>query len=59
MKPHFQKDFEHNYQNDLKRPKLNGMQPKTLESLGLETTCQAASFHLAKSIREATRTIQH
>lgn len=35
MKPHFPKDFEQNYQTHLKRLKLNGMQPKTIEAYSL------------------------
>lgn len=32
MKPHLPKDFEQNYQTHLKRLKLNGMQPKTVDA---------------------------
>ena len=32
MKPHLSKDFDQNYQTHLKRLKLNGMQPKTIEA---------------------------
>ncbi|QFY43048.1 tyrosine-type recombinase/integrase [Candidatus Methylospira mobilis] len=32
MKPHFPRDFEQNYQTLLKRLKLNGLQPKTIEA---------------------------
>ncbi len=32
IKPQFPKDFEQNYQTHLKRLKLNGMQPKTIEA---------------------------
>ena len=35
MKTHFPKYFEKNYQTHLKRLKLNGMQPKTLEAYPL------------------------
>src|SRR3970040_1644883 len=35
MKPHLTKDFEQNYQSHLKRLKLNGMQPKTIEAYSL------------------------
>lgn len=35
MKPHLPKDFEQNYQTHLKRLKLNGMQPKTIEAYSL------------------------
>ena len=32
MKPHLPKDFEQNYQTHLKRLRLHGMQPKTIEA---------------------------
>jgi integrase/recombinase XerD len=32
MKPHFPSDFEQNYQTLIKRLKLNGLQPKTIEA---------------------------
>lgn len=35
MKPHLPKEFEQNYQTHLKRLKLNGMQPKTIEAYSL------------------------
>jgi integrase/recombinase XerD len=35
MKPHLAKDFEQNYQSHLKRLKLNGMRPKTIEAYSL------------------------
>ncbi len=35
MKPQFPKEFEQNYQTHLKRLKLNGMQPKTIEAYSL------------------------
>ena len=44
MKPQFPKDFEHNYQNHLKRLKLKGMQPKTIEAYSLAVRRAGARF---------------
>ena len=44
MKPHFPKDFEHNYQNHLKHLKLKGMQPKTIEAYSRAVRRAGARF---------------
>lgn len=44
MKPHLPKEFEQNYQTHLKRLKLNGMQPKTIEAYSLAVRRAGARF---------------
>jgi hypothetical protein len=44
MKPHFPRDFEQNYQTLLKRLKLNGLQPKTIEAYSRAVRRAGARF---------------
>jgi integrase/recombinase XerD len=45
IKPQFPKDFEQNYQTHLKRLKLNGMQPKTIEAYSHAVRRAGKYFH--------------
>lgn len=45
IKPQIAEDFEQNYQTHLKRLKLNGMQPKTIEAYSLAVRRAGKYFH--------------